>query len=290
MRLNKSILSVAVTAATVSMAVAGANAAYIADFDTTGSAADFTAIRSNNVGTSASIAEANVGGDDRLNVSTNRGASTSTQVQYIAAPTNFEGAEVAVPTGGIADPARIEARLRFGLEAIDLGAVPPFTAFGFAAFQSATNTADFADKIIGQLDSVGTGITLKAGLNNPNVPSATLASYTVAAGLPKTFELQVTDTEMRLLENDLVLTGTGTDANGWVAHGISSTSTDFTGNSLIPFFGVIRAASQFNGTTNVTGAGFDDISVTNAPVPEPTSLALFGIGAMGLLARRRRTA
>lgn len=44
----------------------------------------------------------------------------------------------------------------------------------------------------------------------------------------------------------------------------------------------------FGAGTTITDINFDGISVTNALVPEPTSLALFGLAGAALLGRRRR--
>lgn len=268
-----------------------ASAAYIADFDTTGSAADFVAVRSQNVSNqSATVVSA--GGDNRLNIVTSRGASTTTQVQYAVAPANFEGAEVALPVGNTSNAVRTEARLSFSLETVDLGTVKPFTAFGFAGFTSGTNTTNFADKIIGQVNNLTTQIVVRSGVDQlttaPSGPA--LATLPITADFPDTIEMQLTANQARILYNGTPLTSADTDAQGYFNHNLtlvsSTESTGFTGDSLIPFFGLVRGAGDLG--TGTMGSGIDDVAAVNVVVPEPAALSLLGFAAVAMFRRRVR--
>lgn len=270
---------------------APALADYVTDFDSSGLASDFTNIRSQNA-TNQNVTVASAG-DNRLNITTQRGASGTTQLQYAVAPTNFEGAEVALPTGNQADSNRVEARLKFTLETNSLGNITPFTAFGFAGFDSTTNTAHFEDKIIIQLNDAQSQFVVRAAADVAGVPTgAAKATLITPVTLPSTIEMQVTADKLRLLLNNTPLTSTDTDADGWVAHGLTLTSstnvTGFTGDSLIPYFGVIKAANAFTASaTDTTGIGVDDINAASQIVPEPAFLSLLTLLAPALCRRRR---
>ncbi len=265
---------------------------YVADFDSSGSASDFTTIRNQN-GTNQTVTVVS-SGDNQLNITTQRGATSTAQLQYAIAPTAVEGAEVALPIGNQADSNRVEARLKFTLATNTLGNITPFTAFGFAGFDSATNTPHFEDKVIIQLNDAQTQFVIRAAADVAGVPGNTMPNTALAATvtLPSTIEVQLTADKIRLLLNDTALTSADTDSNGWFVHGLTLTPnsnvTGFTGDSLIPYFGMVKAGSNTtwtNPATDMAGIGVDDVSATSQTVPEPAFLSMLGLLSIGLLKR-----
>jgi hypothetical protein len=114
-----------------------------------------------------------------------------------------------------------------------------------------------------------------------------------------------------LFDEVLAVTGGGVatvrDLIAGTATTLSSSATTITGNSLVVSFPVSLAPSlgltPSNYTWNLwprTGAGNDNqisdfapdnsnVRVTVASVPEPGTVALFGLGAVGLMAMRRQS-
>lgn len=52
--------------------------------------------------------------------------------------------------------------------------------------------------------------------------------------------------------------------------------------------GIRKVTIEFVGTTSIVGFAFDNFNPTAAAVPEPTSFAILGLGALSLVALRRR--
>jgi hypothetical protein len=271
--------------AAAALLTAPAFGAYFADFDTIGAATDWTQIHQQNTGANKGTVEVSSGGDDRMDVWTNRGANTTNQVRFIVAPELIEGAEVALPIGLQSDAVRTEARLSVTIESNTAGTVTPFSVFGFGGFDSTINDGTFMDKLVAQLNDLGTQVTLRGNLDNNDITGATIATLPMTATLPDSFEMQVTADKVRLLLNGTPMTSVETDAQGWATHNLNL--GDFDGDALIPVLGEIRAASAFGGTTNIAGTGFDDIGAQNVPVPEPASLGLLAVAGLGLRRRRR---
>ena len=258
-------------AATATLAVAAhAQADYVANFDTTGSVTDFAEFQGQSADGIATLDGS--AGDQflRLTVTRDEEQSVGGQLQYAVAPLNATDPGVALPTGMLGDAAgRTEARLAVRFEgntpASESG-VLPFTSFGFADYDSSTNTANYLDKLIVQLNANNVDIALGESLDstNPFSPTASFAANPMPGDL---FELQVTENQFRLLQNGNALTSEQTDEDGFVGIDLGEdvTLADFDGDQLIPFLGIIRGGILPLGDTLT--AGFDDISAMSIDIP-----------------------
>lgn len=285
----------AVAAAVVSATAAQVEAAYVADFDTTGSAADFAEFQINNTDTTDTGFSVVPGGGNaylRVTASPPVGGSGggALQVRYQLAPSNVEGSEVLIPIGGTTDPVRTEARLGVTVREIfggnDLPTENPFTQFGFAEFDPLTNTPEYASKVIVQFNNALDTITLSHTTNNAGAGNTNIGQFAVPGGTftpGDNLELQVTGNQARVLYNGVPLTDGTSD--------YKDLPTDFfltnfdAGDQLIPFVGVIRGSTALE-DEDIIGAGFDNISATNTVVPEPGAIGLLAVA--GLALRRRR--
>ncbi|HEV2294069.1 MAG TPA: PEP-CTERM sorting domain-containing protein [Tepidisphaeraceae bacterium] len=296
--------SLAAVAIFVCGAAGAAEAGYIADFDTTGSAADFAPFQINNTddgdpsgtGDNTDFSVNSGGGNAflRTQVSPPAGGSGTgaAQVRYQVAPSNFEGAEVAIPTGMTGDPVRTEARLTTTIREIfggdDLPNENPFTQFGFTEFDPVTNTPDYASKIIVQITNALTNVTLSHTTNNAGGGTTTLGNFSIPGGTytpGDTLELQVTNDQVRLLYNGTALADTDGDYQNLPVDFFSANFD--AGDQLIPFFGLIRGSTALE-DADVIGAGFDNISAQNVLVPEPASTSLLVMAGVALMRRRRQ--
>lgn len=81
---------------------------------------------------------------------------------------------------------------------------------------------------------------------------------------------------------DLAITSTRWNGSSYVAHN-SDTYSGFTFDSNEAFFGF---GNVYNNDTS--GVSIDNISITGTLIPEPSTLALIGLGACMMIRRRRR--
>jgi hypothetical protein len=249
-----------------------AEAAYTANFDTTGSAADFATFNGeSNTSPNSVTVVAGTGGNNYLLTSSTAQTATGTQMRFHVAPSLFEGAEIAIPTGVTGSVPRTEARLTTKITQItggdDLPAEYPFTQFGFAEFDPNANTADYASKVIVQITNTLNQVNLSYTTNNAGGGNTSLANFNIPGGTwvaGDQIELQVTQDQARLLYNGspMLTAGPGTDYQtlpaGFFANNFAA------GNQFIPFFGVIRGSVLEAGDTLT--AGFDDINARNSIV------------------------
>jgi hypothetical protein len=144
----------------------------------------------------------------------------------------------------------------------------------------------------GILTSIAGNTTLFTGPNNPSSKnSSTFKGFGVAVANNATSGIDpdgngdislgnVTITPTAVGTTTFVLDAFNYTGSGTKADGVTITfdnSYDLDGNSTSPAYtGAIANPETF--------------TVTVAPVPEPTSAAVLGLGAMGLLARRRKLA
>lgn len=285
------ILTVATGAALLATGANSAHADYMADFDTTGSAADFGVIHSLGITEDSSITEAG-SGDQYLSVAATAD-STNAQRRMIVGPINSEGAEVLPPTGQVADPVRTEAHMGFTFEGVTSAtgdtAGQPFVPFGFLAYDSATNTGDYGDKVIVQFRNDLGSAVLASTVDANNPGTFTIADYDLGDSVftaGDELELQLTGDQVRLLLNGTPLTSAETDSQGYVPYDSDGQVSDFSGDSLMPFVGVIRGAGAHPAGTTLS-AGFDDIFAQSVLIPEPASAAVLGLAGLALLRRRR---
>ncbi len=275
--------------ATMSLLTRGnvTQAAFMADFDTTGSAADFATFNGeSNTNPNNVTVMTDGGGNNYLVTSSTAQTATGTQMRFHVAPSLFEGAEVAIPTGITGSP-RTEARLAVRIPQItggdDLPAEYPFTQFGFTEFNPSNNTADYASKVIVQIVNTLNQITLSHTPNNAGGGANLLGTYNIPGGAwapGDQIELQVTENQARLLYNGAVMMSTDATPVDYKNLPANFFATNFAaGNQLIPFFGVIRGSVLEAGDTLT--AGFDDINARNVVVPEPNCLALALLLAIG---------
>lgn len=78
-------------------------------------------------------------------------------------------------------------------------------------------------------------------------------------------------------------------ASGWTVAGQGSFAGPFTTNTLPTFQGssfADLAYVEFTGETTASGAYIDNVTIVT--VPEPSSTALFGLGGLALILRRRK--
>lgn len=291
MRISREDLTTVATVAALGLfGASSAHADYIADFDTTGSSDDFTAVHESNVAT-GSFTEVSDGGNDYLQVSATaeQHFDPGGQLRFIGAPTESAGSQVLFPTGELADPVRTEAHM--GLTYMGLtGAEPgnedknPFVAFGLMAYDTTTGEADYRDKLIVQITNTEARVTLSSSRTNigPNNRATFDLSEDVSAG--DEFEIQATEDLFRVLHNGAPLTSDDTDSDGYANLGVDFSL--FNGDSLTPFAGVIRGSDNVE-AGDTFAAGFDDFSVQNVVIPEPATLGLLGMAGLGLLRRRR---
>jgi hypothetical protein len=285
-------------------------AAYLVDFDATGAATDFVPFQINATddGTAADNTDFAIvpgGGDAYLQVSASPPVGGSgggaSQLRYQVAPATVDGAEIAIPTGSLSTASRVEARLRVRLREItggdDQPLENPFTQFGLTEYDPVSNAADYASKIIVQIDrsfNAGTPaspnvITLSHTTNNAAAGTTTIGTFSypgASFSAGDVFELQVTSDQARILVNGspLQTAGPGTDFKNLPA---AYFATHFdAGDQLIPFFGLIRGPSLED--DDVVRAGFDDVNATNFQIPEPSSLWLGLASTLFLGGRPRR--
>jgi hypothetical protein len=278
------------------LATRAAEAAFMADFDATSSAADFATFNGeSNTNPNSVTVVADGGGNKYLVTSSTAQTATGTQMRFHVAPSLFEGAEVAIPTGTTAITPRTEARLSVRIPQItggdDLPAEYPFTQFGFTEFNPTTNTPDYASKVIVQITNTLNQVTLSQTTNNAGGGNTLMGTYNIPGGAwtaGDRIELQVTENQARLLYNGVPMLSTDATPVDYKNLPASFFANNFAaGNQLIPFFGVIRGSVLEAGDTLT--AGFDDINARNVTVPEPSSLAVAMLFALGACQQWKRT-
>jgi hypothetical protein len=292
-----------------------AHAVYTADFDGSGSAADFAPFQINNTddgdpdGTGDNTGFLEVAsGDDFLRVHASPPAIGSgagvNQLRYQVAPLNALDPGIAIPVGSSTDGVRVEARLSVRIEEIvggdGVGGAQqgilenPYVQFGFTEYDPLAGAADYASKVLVQIDPAFRAGTpaqphhLYLGYTTENAGGGTTSVSGAPYNMPgdafspgDVVELVVTQTEAKLIYN-------GTD------FGFASLPANFftdnfaAGNTLIPFFGLIRGPALED--NDVISAGFDDINAyNNIVVPEPSSFAILMVaGVMGGAYRSQR--
>ena len=130
----------------------------------------------------------------------------------------------------------------------------------------------------------GTAASINTDKTGANWDQLTMTSLTVSASSTARFNIEI-----------LPFTGTGSNAFDvtksyqWAAANSAAAPTGLvasafnidTSNFLFPNLGTF-------GISQMADSGVTDIIITYNPAPEPTSLGLLGLGAAGLLLRRRR--
>jgi hypothetical protein len=255
-----------------SSVVSPVEAGYVADFETAGAAADFAVLVAGVAdttvnGVSINPGDGSGGADDYLDIFATAASSSGTQMRYNVAPVNFEGAEVAIPTGATSTMPRTEAHLTVTIAEItgadEAPLENPYTQFGFAEFDPGPNTAVYSSKVVvqihNQLDEIILGYT-----PNRATPATVLRTFPTPGGFftpQDTLELQLTETQARVLYNGTPLSADGT-GDGYETLPADFFTTNFDANdALIPFFGIFRGVVLDAGDT--LSAGFDDINARN---------------------------
>ena len=189
-------------------------------------------------------------------------SATKTGTLTLTTPTPAESIAFAGATGN--GSSTLTATVHFSDGTPDATAAP-LTGTGLKSGDWFNGAAPWVAVTKGRID-VGTG-------KYDTQPSIT----TPAPGNPRVYEIQ----------GNLGLTA---------PHPISSIDLSFAGTGHSVIFGVSTSTSPFNATTSgpytaaqlTAGSYNQDVVVdANSTIPEPTTLGLLGIGAFGLLARRR---
>jgi hypothetical protein len=123
--------------------------------------------------------------------------------------------------------------------------------------------------------------------DNPAQGTKTLTASTISltSGDVYTADMVITD----LGGGEVAVTTTlysGSSVNALDSLG-GTTTTDYTGASLVTSFDGLGFGARNSGTSENPIASISDISVVYSPVPEPASVGIISLAGIGLLSRRR---
>lgn len=220
---------------------------------------------------------------------------------------------VSTPNSANADTVNSRSRKSFTESGVPTALNPITFSFdfydsnaGLSPYRQYANLQDTtAPSATNQLVSMGLNNNQTSAANGGNYYMARILGYTASdsgATSGSYFKLNGTDGAGNSLGTNPPLRSTGWHNLKVVISSDDGLSTDYAFYvdgilaKLAPNVGTAASMRSYDNVTLGSGLSstaevfFDNVSVDNNAIPEPTSVALLGIGAMGLLARRRRMA